>query len=244
MPTFETDVAPRRKSSVRYVHTVATTTLVQLGSIIFSQTNGAPELVAKCDQLLHAGCTGLAWFVQRRPSGNPKDAVPRRIGEMSLGLWPLASSPLASLPHGDCRPGASEVAFPGSLSLPLRDSEWFYFVESARLRGASDRGFGFSFAIVVAINLPVAQVAIASVLLLAYLMAQTSLKPWKARLINRMDMLLSAGSAALLLLIRTSMQEDREKEESFVDHLGFPKLLSYFHVFGKPPGFVGAAEWP
>ena len=160
MPTFETDVAPRRKSSVRYVHTVATTTLVQLGSIIFSQTNGAPELVAKCDQLLHAGCTGLAWFVQRRPSGNPKDAVPRRIGEMSLGLWPLASSPLASLPHGDCRPGASEVAFPGSLSLPLRDSEWFYFVESARLRGASDRGFGFSFAIVVAINLPAAQVAI------------------------------------------------------------------------------------
>ena len=74
------------------------------------------------------------------------------------------------------------------------------------------RGFGFAFAIVVAINLPAAQVAIASVLLLAYVLAQASLKPWKARLINQMDMLLSAS---LLLLIRTSMQEDREKEESF-----------------------------
>ena len=51
-------------------------------------------------------------------------------------------------------------------------------------------------------------------LLQAYVIAQTALQPWKARLINVMDLLLST---TLLLLIRTSMQEDREKEEQFAE---------------------------
>ena len=76
------------------------------------------------------------------------------------------------------------------------------------------RGFGFAFAIVVATDLPAAQVLIASVLLQAYVVAQTALQPWKARLINVMDLLLST---TLLLLIRTSRQEDQEKEEQFAE---------------------------
>ena len=50
--------------------------------------------------------------------------------------------------------------------------------------------------------------AIASVLLLAYVIVQAVLQP-KARLTNIVDLLLSA---ILLLLIRASMQEDQEKE--------------------------------
>ena len=74
------------------------------------------------------------------------------------------------------------------------------------------RGFGFAFSIVVATNVPAVQVAIASVLLLAYVIVQALLQPWKARLTNAVDLLLSA---ILLLLISASMQEDREKEERF-----------------------------
>ena len=84
------------------------------------------------------------------------------------------------------------------------------------------RGFGFAFAIVVATDLPAAQVAIASVLLQAYVIAQAVLQPWKARLINVMDTLLST---TLLLLIRTSMQEDREKEEQFAQVFTMCTLL-------------------
>ena len=76
------------------------------------------------------------------------------------------------------------------------------------------RGFGFAFAIVVATDLAAAQVLIASVLLLAYVITQAILQPWKARLINVMDLLLST---TLLLLIRTSRQEDQEKEEQFAE---------------------------
>ena len=74
------------------------------------------------------------------------------------------------------------------------------------------RGFGFAFVIVVATDLPAAQVLVASLLLQAYVVAQTALQPRKARLINVMDLLLST---TLLLLIRTSRQEDQEKEEQF-----------------------------
>ena len=87
------------------------------------------------------------------------------------------------------------------------------------------RGFGFAFAIVVATDLPAAQVAIASVLLLAYVIAQAVLQPWKARLINVMDMLLST---TLLLLIRVSKQED--KDEQFVEVWTLCALL--FLCFG------------
>ena len=87
------------------------------------------------------------------------------------------------------------------------------------------RGFGFAFAIVVATDLPAAQVLIASVLLLAYVVAQTALQPWKARLINVMDLLLST---TLLLLIRTSRQEDQEKEEQFAEVLTLCTLFLLF----------------
>ena len=87
------------------------------------------------------------------------------------------------------------------------------------------RGFGFAFAIVVATDLPAAQVAIASVLLLAYVIAQAALQPWKARLINVMDMLLSA---TLLLLIRVSKQEGND--EQFVEVWTFCALI--FLCFG------------
>ena len=84
------------------------------------------------------------------------------------------------------------------------------------------RGTSIAFAIVVATDLPAAQVAIASVLLQAYVIAQAVLQPWKARLINVMDTLLST---TLLLLIRTSMQEDREKEEQFAQVFTMCTLL-------------------
>ena len=92
------------------------------------------------------------------------------------------------------------------------------------------RGFGFAFSIVVATNVPAVQVAIASVLLLAYVILQALLQPWKARLTNIMDLLLSA---MLLLLIRASMQEDREKEERFAEvwTLITLCLLTFFLVF-------------
>ena len=82
----------------------------------------------------------------------------------------------------------------------------------------------------VATNVPAVQVAIASVLLLTYVILQALLQPWKARLTNIMDLLLSA---MLLLLIRASMQEDREKEERFakVWTLMTLSLLTLFLVF-------------
>ena len=82
----------------------------------------------------------------------------------------------------------------------------------------------------VATNVPAVQVAIASVLLLTYVILQALLQPWKARLTNIMDLLLSA---MLLLLIRASMQEDREKEERFakVWTLMTLSLLTFFLVF-------------
>ena len=89
------------------------------------------------------------------------------------------------------------------------------------------RGFGFAFAIVVATDLPAAQVLIASVLLQAYVVAQTALQPWKARLINVMDLLLST---TLLLLIRTSKQEDQDKEEQFAEV--FTLCTLFFLSFG------------
>ena len=81
----------------------------------------------------------------------------------------------------------------------------------------------------VATNVPAVQVAIASVLLLTYVIVQALLQPWKARLTNIMDLLLSA---MLLLLIRASMQEDREKEERFakVWTLMTLSLLAFFLV--------------
>ena len=81
----------------------------------------------------------------------------------------------------------------------------------------------------VATNLPAVQVAVASVLLLTYVIVQALLQPWKARLTNIMDLLLSA---MLLLLIRASMQEDREKEERFakVWTLMTLSLLTFFLV--------------
>ena len=69
------------------------------------------------------------------------------------------------------------------------------------------------------------QAAIASVLLQAYVVAQTALQPWKARLMNVMDLLLST---ALLLLIRTSRQEDQEKEEQFGEAFTFCILFLLF----------------
>ena len=92
------------------------------------------------------------------------------------------------------------------------------------------RGFGFAFSIVVATNVPAVQVAIASVLLLAYVILQALLQPWKARLTNIMDLLLSA---MLLLLIRASVQEDREKEKRFAEvwTLITLCLLTFFLVF-------------
>ena len=105
------------------------------------------------------------------------------------------------------------------------------------------RGFGFAFSIVVATNVPAVQVAIASVLLLAYVILQALLQPWKARLTNIMDLLLSA---ILLLLIRASMQEDREKEERFAEvwTLIALCLLTFFLVFMIFSGAVALClEW-
>ena len=69
------------------------------------------------------------------------------------------------------------------------------------------------------------QVAIASVLLQANVIPQAILQPWKARLINMMDLLLST---TLLLLIRTSRQEDQEKEEQFAEVFTLCILLLFF----------------
>ena len=105
------------------------------------------------------------------------------------------------------------------------------------------RGFGFAFSIVVATNFPAVQVAVASVLLLAYVILQSQLQPWKARLTNIMDLLLSA---LLLLLIRASTQEDREEEERFaaVWTLITLCLLTFFLVFMIFSGVVALClEW-
>lgn len=74
------------------------------------------------------------------------------------------------------------------------------------------RNLGFSAAIVMATDLAPAQLTIASVIMLVYCLAQAAVKPWKAPLINVMDACLSAG---LLLLIRTSTQQDVGLEEKF-----------------------------
>ena len=89
------------------------------------------------------------------------------------------------------------------------------------------RGSGFAFAIVVATDLPAAQVAIASVLLQAYVIAGAVLQPWKARLINVTDTLLST---TLLLLISTSKQEGPEKDEQFAEV--FTLVTLFFLCFG------------
>ena len=105
------------------------------------------------------------------------------------------------------------------------------------------RGFGFAFVIVVATDLPAAQVLVASLLLQAYVVAQTALQPRKARLINVMDLLLST---TLLLLIRTSRQR-RPREGGAVCqgihtlHPLLALLLSGLHVARKPHS-LGVAE--
>lgn len=77
------------------------------------------------------------------------------------------------------------------------------------------RGLGFAIAVVAGTNAPPVQTAMASMILIIYLVLQSSLRPWKAPAINVAD---TVFSASLLTLASRSIQTDREMEAEFAEY--------------------------
>ena len=77
------------------------------------------------------------------------------------------------------------------------------------------RGLGFAIAVVAGTNAPPVQTAMASMILIIYLVLQSSLRPWKAPAINVAD---TVFNASLLTLASRSIQTDREMEAEFAEY--------------------------
>eukprot|EP00435_Cladocopium_sp_Y103_P029145 s3451_g7.t1 len=84
------------------------------------------------------------------------------------------------------------------------------------------RGLGFAVAVVVGTNAPAVQTALVSIVLIVYLVIQSSLRPWKARAINIADGLLSAS---LIILASRSFQLDGEREAKFAEYFTLAILM-------------------
>ena len=76
------------------------------------------------------------------------------------------------------------------------------------------RGLGFAIAVVAGTNVPPAQTAVASLVLIIYLVLQASLRPWKAPAINVAD---AVFTGILLTLASRSLQVDSETEAEFAE---------------------------
>eukprot|EP00435_Cladocopium_sp_Y103_P005247 s85_g1.t1 len=83
------------------------------------------------------------------------------------------------------------------------------------------RGLGFAMSIVVGSNMAPAQTGLAALVLVLYGFTQAACQPWKARLVNILDMWLSAS---FLLLVGTSIPEG-EAQEQFAENFIVVVLL-------------------
>ncbi|CAK9054644.1 unnamed protein product [Durusdinium trenchii] len=85
------------------------------------------------------------------------------------------------------------------------------------------RSCGFSMALVIATDSASEQTAIATIILLIYFGTQVRMRPWKAPVVNVVDMLVSTS---LLLLIGSAIKKDNLLESQFVD--GFSSVILWF----------------
>jgi len=84
------------------------------------------------------------------------------------------------------------------------------------------RSLGFALSVAVGTNIPPAQTALASIVLIIYATLQAAVRPWKAPAINVADTAVNAG---LLLLVSKSIQTDADMEADFAEYFTLAILL-------------------
>lgn len=84
------------------------------------------------------------------------------------------------------------------------------------------RSLGFALSVAVGTNIPPAQTALASIVLITYASLQAAVRPWKAPAINVADTAVNAG---LLLLVSKSIQTDADMEADFAEYFTLAILL-------------------
>ena len=84
------------------------------------------------------------------------------------------------------------------------------------------RHLGFALSVAVGTNMPPAQTALASIVMVIYLITQAAVRPWKVPLMNVVDI---AVTAIFVLLLSNSIQVDHQVEMDFAEFCVFVFML-------------------